>query len=252
MSEEQPVVKKKSHSMFYLTAFTFLVLGGLVAGGAVYCLARVSPDVLGLKTTIIISEAEEAKALLSDVAKIMDIPQDETPSITTVTDTEKSATETYFKNAKNGDKVIYFKENGKIILYRPTENKIIDVGFITTPTPTPTAPLAILPRSMRFFIFNGTSTLGATKGIEAKLKELYPNAEILGRTAANKTNYIDTVFIDLIGSRAEDAKKMADELGISVGVLPGDEKGPDNSDFLIIVGKNSVIPEATSSATPTH
>lgn len=256
MSEEQKPIKKKSHIKFFLTAFVFLVLGGVIAGGAVFGLARTNPNVLGIAATVTITQEEEAKQLLASLSTIMDLPQDETPTITTVSDAEKAKNDTFFKNAKDGDKVIYFAESKRVILYRPADNKIIDVGFIaSTPAPTaaPLASAAPTPQTMRFFIFNGTSALGATKNIETKLKELYQNAEILGRIAASKTNYIESIVVDLTGVRAEDAKKIADSLGITVGALPETEKAPDNSDFLVIVGKSSLpTPSASSSATTTR
>jgi hypothetical protein len=259
MSEEQKPTKKKPPIKFLLTAFVFLVLGGVIAGGVVFGLARTNPNVLGIAATVTITQEEEDKQLLASLSTIMDLPEDDTPTITTVSDAEKAKSDAFFKNAKDGDKVVYFTKSRRVILYRPDDNKIIDVGFIaSTPTPAPTAaPVATaapVPQTIRFFIFNGTSALGATKNIETKLKEVYQSAEILGRTAASKTTYTDSIVVDLTGGRAEDTKKIADALGISVGTLPETEKAPDNSDFLVIVGKNSLptTPASTSSATPTR
>lgn len=247
--EEKKTVKKKSSSSFLTTAVFFILLGALIAGGGVYQLARKYPDVLGLQTTI--TQEEETKKLLGLVGKLMDLPKDESPTITTVSDSDKEKSESYFANAKNGDKIIAYTKSKRIILYRPSENKIMDVGFISN-SQTPPASEQPASKSMSIFIFNGTDTVGATKGIEAKLLDIYDTVQISGRAVASKTDYPDTIVIDLVGNRGEDSKKIATDLGISVGSLPEGEKKPDKSDFLIIVGKNSlpVAASATPSATP--
>lgn len=247
--EEKKEDKKKSASPLVIVSVFFLLLGAVLAGGAVYSVALKYPQVLGLKTTVLISEEEEAKKLLESVQKIIDIPQDEEPVITTVSDVEKPKNDIAFKNAQNGDKIITYLTSKRVILFRPTENKIIDVGFISetveaTPTPVPPTPaptVAPVVKTMRIFIFNGTSSVGAAKTMETTLVATNKDIQIVGRVAANKTNYATTLVIDLLGTRVEDANKLAKDLNATVATLPEGEKAPENADFLVIIGKASVV-----------
>ncbi|KKR56818.1 MAG: hypothetical protein UT96_C0033G0001, partial [Candidatus Woesebacteria bacterium GW2011_GWC2_40_30] len=108
----------------------------------------------------------EANALVAKVSKLMTLPTDETPTIATVTDVSIVADQPFFKNAQNGDKVLIYQKAGKAILYRESENKIIEVGAvnfnqaaaspevsaIATPTAKPTvAPFQLLPSKFTSF-----------------------------------------------------------------------------------------------------
>lgn len=66
---------------------------------------------------------------------------DETPTIATVSDITKLQGQPFFAKAQNGDKVYVYSNAKKAILYRPSENKIIEettyAVFAPTPTPTP-------------------------------------------------------------------------------------------------------------------
>lgn len=57
----------------------------------------------------------------------MILPSDETPALLTVTDTTK-LTSTFLRQAKNGDKVLVYQANKKAVIYRPSADKIVDVG----------------------------------------------------------------------------------------------------------------------------
>lgn len=55
------------------------------------------------------------------------LPVNEEPAMFTVTDKEQITTE-FLKIAQNGDKVLVYQEAKRIIVYRPSIDKIIDVG----------------------------------------------------------------------------------------------------------------------------
>lgn len=75
------------------------------------------------------------------VGKLIELPSDEQPKIISVSNKEKLAGQLFFLNAENGDKVLIFPKSGKAILYRPSENKIIEVAVVNSdrwsPPPTP-------------------------------------------------------------------------------------------------------------------
>lgn len=68
------------------------------------------------------------QALVSDVGKIMILPQKETPTVATVTDVNKLRDRTFFKDAQNGDKVLIYSQAQKAILYRPSTRQIVEVA----------------------------------------------------------------------------------------------------------------------------
>ncbi len=66
--------------------------------------------------------------LLTDVAKIIALPTGEKPTIATVADPEKLKAQPFFAKAQIGDKVLIYPQAHQAILYRPTENKIVEIG----------------------------------------------------------------------------------------------------------------------------
>lgn len=73
---------------------------------------------------------DEAKQLAGDVAKLIDLPTDETPTVATVTDAVKVADKPFFAKAHNGDKVLLYAKSGKAVLYRPSAKKLIEVSTL--------------------------------------------------------------------------------------------------------------------------
>jgi hypothetical protein len=73
--------------------------------------------------------ANEVNALVKKISMHMALPS-EKPTIATVENTKKLTNQTFFKNARNGDKVLMYTQNKKAILYRPSEDKIIEVAYL--------------------------------------------------------------------------------------------------------------------------
>lgn len=73
---------------------------------------------------------EEVKDLISEVSNLIVLPENETPTIATVSDPEKLAGQAFFANAKKGFKVLIYTEAKKAILYDPVAKKIIEVAPI--------------------------------------------------------------------------------------------------------------------------
>ncbi|TAL51407.1 hypothetical protein EPN81_00010 [Patescibacteria group bacterium] len=86
----------------------------------------------------------EADALVVKVARHMILPE-EKPLINTVSEVEKLKGEPFFAKAQNGDKVLVFSK--RAILYRPSVDKVVEVGFIRqvgqTPNPSGTASAVV-------------------------------------------------------------------------------------------------------------
>ena len=69
----------------------------------------------------------DVSVVTSLVSKQMVLPKDETPALVTVTDPSKLTTE-FLKGTEVGDKVLIYQTNEKAIIYRPSLDRIIDVG----------------------------------------------------------------------------------------------------------------------------
>lgn len=112
----------------------------LLAAGAAYLFMQVSalkqdPDALARK---------EAEEMVKVVGKLILLPQDELPTVATVSDPTKLAGQAFFAKAKVGDKVLLYPNARKAYLYDPAANRVLEVAPInlgdtaaTNPTPEP-------------------------------------------------------------------------------------------------------------------
>ncbi len=69
----------------------------------------------------------EATELVAKVSKLVVLPE-EVPTVATVSDTEALKDQAFFKNAKQGDKVLIYAQAKKAILYSVELNKILEVA----------------------------------------------------------------------------------------------------------------------------
>lgn len=103
---------------FVLAGFAIL---GLALAGYFY---REAARVRDPRT---IAEAE-VRDVVSHVGKLVILPQDEEPIVATVSDPERLHAQPFFANAKVSDKVLIYARARRAILYRPSENKIVEVA----------------------------------------------------------------------------------------------------------------------------
>ncbi len=197
------------------------------------------------------SQIKEVDELIEKVGKLMLLPKEEVPTIATVTDKDNKQIkeQAFFKNAQNGDKVIIYVQAGKAILYRPSENKIIEVSQVymsgqkneekkiseNTDSVNDSAQAAPEQNKenkvsepeennepVKISLFNGTNVIGLAKSAESILKEKMPEAEIVAKKNA-KGNYVETIVVDMAGTRKEEAQKIAEIFSGKVGELPEGE-----------------------------
>lgn len=71
---------------------------------------------------------EDAKKLIDEVGKLIELPTGEEPQIVTISDVTKLQDQPFFQKAKNGDKLLVYNNAHKAILYDPTLKKIVDVA----------------------------------------------------------------------------------------------------------------------------
>ena len=77
----------------------------------------------------------ETKNVLSKLSQLMDLPNDEEPTVATVTNKAKLNNQPFFAKAENGDKVVIYVKAKKAILYRPSTHRIIDVAPVNLGKP---------------------------------------------------------------------------------------------------------------------
>lgn len=147
-----PEVKVKLDLAFLKAKYVvlFLAIATGIAGSAlaIYSYQKLnSSNTLGAQ---VIADSErlsekEIKALKEKISQIAVLPENEIPVVLPITDLTKLHSNEFFKDAKLKDKILIFKQAGKIILYDPINNKIVNMGpysetpaaVVPTPTPTP-------------------------------------------------------------------------------------------------------------------
>lgn len=117
-------------SFFTRPTIVWIVLGALLvaalsgsAGGYFFIQDRKNDQQTQTKQ----GSLSDVSYVVSRVSRHMILPSDETPALLTVTDTTK-LTSTFLRQAKNGDKVLVYQANKKAVIYRPSADKIVDVG----------------------------------------------------------------------------------------------------------------------------
>ena len=70
--------------------------------------------------------------LVAEVGRLIVLPENEVPTVATVTEPEKLKDQLFFANAKAGHKVLLYTEAKKAYLYDPVAKKLIEVAPITT------------------------------------------------------------------------------------------------------------------------
>lgn len=119
-----------------LAIFGLFVVAGLsglyVIATATNAPAVVSENILGLT-----SSQHSNEDIIMKIGKLTTLPEGETPKVAIIGDVTKVADQLFFKNAQNGDIVLIYEGVKKVYLYRLAENKIIEIGPLVKPTPTP-------------------------------------------------------------------------------------------------------------------
>src|SRR3989344_1556410 len=114
------IVKRPS----YVPQVIFAAALVLTLGVSVYFYQQYqkNPGQLALAST------DPNQKLINLLEKLVILPADETPTIGTVTDRSQLPSQFLFKNAENGDKILVYTQAKKAILYRPSLNKIVEMG----------------------------------------------------------------------------------------------------------------------------
>jgi len=152
-----------------------------------------------------------------------------------VSDISKLQGQAFFASAKNGDKVLIYSKAKQAILYDPLANKIVKVSSLNLNQPSPSA--AAVTSITKVALYNGTTIVGLTSSVAAKLKSQFANVTVVAKENASKSTYDKTLVVDVTGKNAASASQLATYLTGEVGKLPAGETKPKEADLLIILGK---------------
>lgn len=180
------------------------------------------------------------REVVAKVAKLYNLPTDEEPRHAVIADADQTSKEPFFKDAKNGDQLLVYPQAGFAVLYRESENKIINtgkVGFAGEPGEAPKQqPDQVAKVTVK--VVNGTTKTGRASAVGGELASKLPQVVTVDQTFADakKKPYAKTLVVDLNGNKADAAKQIANALGGEVGNLPAGE-GKPGTDILVIVGQ---------------
>lgn len=214
-----------------------IVITVIILGGGFYLYQSQKNQVEDNPQVALLSETAK---IVEEVGKLTELPTGENPTITTITDVSQLQDQPFFKNAKNGDKVLIYINAQKAILYNPLTKKVTDIAFINIGTASaqeePEEKKEPLPKIV---LRNGTQTLGLTTKIESRLKKDGVKFETTQKENAQKQDYKKTVIVVVNESARDIAESMANILEATVGALPKGEKEIEDADIVIILGKDA-------------
>lgn len=188
---------------------------------------------------------DELTLYLKQIEKSITLPQGEMPSLATVNDADKLKSEAgnkFFTNAKTGDKMIIYSTAKKVILYRPSEKKVIEYSSLSLAPATEQQQTETAtdekPHNYRIAILNSTKTAGLAKKYEAELKLKYPSVTITSLGNSQTENVQKTFIAPTLENNKTSAETIAKEMDIEISTLPETETPTPETDFVIILGED--------------
>lgn len=187
----------------------------------------------------------EVASIVAKVGKLIELPNEDV-TLATVSDVTRLSAQPFFAHAANGDKVLIYTASKKAILYRPSANKIIEVGPISisqsSSAPAATAetapsspkPAAQATGGLQVMILNGTTVAGLASTTKKALSDKFPDFTYFMGDASNR--YSRTKVVDLTGKNTVMAEKIATLINGDVVALPPGETKPA-TDILVIIGQ---------------
>lgn len=117
--------KRRSKRQAVLTLALILIIVGLGATSVFFY--RQYQD---LKNNPQAATQESVQVLTQKAGRLIKLP-DETPTVAVVQDKESLKDQPFFNDAQNGDKVLIFAKAKQAIIYRESEDKLINVGPVS-------------------------------------------------------------------------------------------------------------------------
>jgi hypothetical protein len=204
----------------------------------------------------------ERDKIVQQVSTLINLPSDEVPTLATVSEVEKLRDQPFFKNARNGDKVLVYATNRKAIMYRPEAHKIIEIAPIaindqTSVNASDSAQVAgisqvidqpqpqVTPSPIASFKVNivtsqgvpGESAATYQSDLQQKFPELnsYSNSSSEGSFSQNVVVVINDSSRSLAQRIAQETKAIFQE------DLPEGVSNDNSADIILILGNSEAI-----------
>jgi hypothetical protein len=153
MDREKKFLTKR-HILIILSILLILMV---VDGGVAYYFYNQYQASQSLLKNPNLAADKQTTQLVAQVRKLMILPTDEQPTVATVTDATKVKNQPFFKDAKNGDRILIYVNAKKAILYDPNQNVIVNVAPVniaqTKITPSPTGYIQTAPTAIPHQVF---------------------------------------------------------------------------------------------------
>lgn len=180
---------------------------------------------------------DSSEALVREIGEMYLLP-DEIPTIATVSDKRILSEQSFFSKSENGDKVIVYQTSGFAILYRPSINKIVNVGEVVLENGLlKTIEDRPLPEKTSVLLLNGTSTVGLTQRAAEKLAEL-EFVNILDRDDAVSKPYDKTLVISQGEEFEFHARTISETFSAEVLSNVPSEEASTEANIVVILGED--------------
>ncbi len=242
--EKEKAVKKSPSLKIIIAVSAVIVVAALASGAAIYFYMQYQNAQTLLKNPNSALQ-NEVKTLITQVGKIIELPKGEIPTVATVSDKTKLTTQDFFKRAENGDKVLIYNAAKKAFLYRPQDNKMIEVSSLNvspstlgvSDTATQSAGKTVVEKS-KVVLLNGTSKSGLTKTAEDRMVANNILVEVVDRDNAASNDFKETIVVDVTKKNKELLPQIQKTIGGKIGTIPDGQVIPQNVDVLVILGED--------------
>ena len=187
---------------------------------------------------------QELAQVVEKVGKLVMLPEGEDPILMTIEDESGiDKSKEFFEKAKNGDKILIYKEAKKAYLYRPSENKLVSVAPVSFESEMDGENEEVveeetkeIEQEFEVVIRNGSTTPGLAGKFSDILTAEFSNLEVVDIGDAENDNYYVSVII-VSNEEAEDmAKKLEEKFDLERLELPEWEE--PGGDILVILGED--------------
>jgi len=249
--KKEEVPKGRFGKSIFGLLFVIIVIGGSFLLWQNYQLkANASEDVVGNmdQTGDEILSDNDIAALVAKISKHIILPSDEEPTIATIVDADKlSQDQAFYSNVKDGDKVLIYMNAQKALIYRESEDVLINVGPVYTNDTVEEVPVEefteepVIEQSeepITIEIRNGSKTAGVAGKLKEKLSDIEAY-NVIDIGDANNKDYEGYQIINLTtGNKEAQLSSLLSDLGV-VEALTELPEGVDKTEaeVLIIIGK---------------
>jgi hypothetical protein len=184
---------------------------------------------------------QQTEALLAKVSKLAVLPNEKNPVVATINDVEAlSATQDFYKDANNGDRLIIFGHSRTAIIYDEAHHKIVNIGpiFYTDADGNNQPANLIEDGRITIDLRNGSKTgdLGITTRDSLTANYAF-NISRLAKAANSDYKGVTLVKLTTNEAKAELVDALAKQLGATiVTAMPAGETAPGTAEVVVILG----------------